>query len=750
MKSFFEYRLRILIAVVLLAIWSILFVWTIKNPDTQTTSLWLTLQWVTDFKMWLDVAGGVKLTYKIDYSKYRELYANQEQFNSMKNLAEQIVINNIDNRISKLWVSDYNAYTQELNGQDYVIVEIGWVSDINEAKNIIGKTVELEFKLENKQENTAEGRAQRKKIAQDLLSKALTNPEAFSTLSIGREWDDIYYQDLSGVSLSQLPLIYTTNKEIIKNMPLNSINPTMLEGIFSIQQSQNAKQELEDIPLMWHTIVKMLDRKTVPITWLSAQIIVSKAQELWFTTESEIRVWSISIASWEMLYDSQSSSLLYNNWWVFNDEEAWDVEVYMIPLPVLIGVSEDEAQKRQFALKQKQSELIDALNKNTLPSMSGVNLIYSGWINTSQLQTQISWVMLNTMWVLVYNQPSWVYIVKTRIAKKATDVAYWLVTVLWLPQNRQQEFKNALKEDTLYFVQHIFVRDRTSWIAAKDTQTNKILNGSFFSIAKVEQDNVGRPAVGIEFNEEWKKIFCDISTNNIGQQMAIFVWGIMTTNAVIQDKLCAGQALITSPNYTSADAKKLVDSLNDGAMPVPLILHQEEKVSPLVWEYALNWALRAGIVSMIILFIMMMYLYGLRHAYISSAVLAAYLIVTFGFIKISGYALSLSGIAAIILSIGMAIDACILIFERYKEESNTNQSHQTMVVSSVNKSRSAILDGNLSTGIIWLLLSLIGMNIFKWFWSMMVINMLLILLINVPLTTHLMLLWLRPTSSSKK
>jgi preprotein translocase subunit SecD len=95
----------------------------------------------------MDIAGGVRLTYKIDFSKYKEIYTNEQEFVTVTRRAQDIILRNIDARISSLGVSDYNSYIQSLNDGSYVVVEIGGVSDLDEAKEIIGKTVELEFKL---------------------------------------------------------------------------------------------------------------------------------------------------------------------------------------------------------------------------------------------------------------------------------------------------------------------------------------------------------------------------------------------------------------------------------------------------------------------------------------------------------------------------------------------------------------------------------------------------------------------------
>jgi preprotein translocase subunit SecD len=117
-------RAGLLLGLFLISLLFVLFRGKTTNSSTGVSQPTLGLNGITNFKLGLDIAGGVKLTYKIDYSKYREIYTDQMSFDSMKKVIEGIVLQNIDERISKLGVSDYSAYAQNLNGEEYIIVEI--------------------------------------------------------------------------------------------------------------------------------------------------------------------------------------------------------------------------------------------------------------------------------------------------------------------------------------------------------------------------------------------------------------------------------------------------------------------------------------------------------------------------------------------------------------------------------------------------------------------------------------------------
>lgn len=102
----------------------IFFVGRNYNPETGTRNFIFTTNGLSHFRKGLDVSGGTKLVYKISYDKYEKIYTDATEFNALKKTIENIIMKNIDNRISKLGVSDYKAYVQNMDNQHYIVVEI--------------------------------------------------------------------------------------------------------------------------------------------------------------------------------------------------------------------------------------------------------------------------------------------------------------------------------------------------------------------------------------------------------------------------------------------------------------------------------------------------------------------------------------------------------------------------------------------------------------------------------------------------
>ncbi|USN54722.1 MAG: protein translocase subunit SecD [Candidatus Peribacteria bacterium] len=271
------------------------------------------------------------------------------------------------------------------------------------------------------------------------------------------------------------------------------------------------------------------------------------------------------------------------------------------------------------------------------------------------------------------------------------------------------------------------------WVTAQDPKTQEILNGAYFKYANVQQSQTGQPVVIINFDDKGKEIFCNITEEIVGKQLAIFVGGQLVTAPVIREKICGGSAQIDG-QFDMQGAKQLVDNLNEGALPAPLILAHEEKVSPTLGEQALVGAFWAAVVGLVLIGVFMFSMYGWRQGLVAMCTLFAFLIILFAFVKIVGYALSLSGIAAILLSIGMGVDANVLIYERVREERAEGKSIATAIEDGYQRSLSAIRDGNLTTFMIALLLFFMGTNVFKGFGTMMMVNIILTLVVIVPFT----------------
>ena len=139
-------------------------------------------------------------------------------------------------------------------------------------------------------------------------------------------------------------------------------------------------------------------------------------------------------------------------------------------------------------------------------------------------------------------------------------------------------------------------------------------------------------------------------------------------------------------------------------------------------------------------------MYGVGKAMVGFISLVVFLIVLLAFVKITWYALSLSGIAAIILTIGMGVDSSILIFERLQEEMSRGLKMVPAILTAYERSWAPILDGNVATWLIGFVMALVGSDIFQGFGFMMAINNLLLLLFTVPLTKYLLLWWAEKTN----
>ncbi len=213
---------------------------------------------------------------------------------------------------------------------------------------------------------------------------------------------------------------------------------------------------------------------------------------------------------------------------------------------------------------------------------------------------------------------------------------------------------------------------------------------------------VSEPGVLLYFNDEGKKIFADITTRNVGKQFAIFLDDVVISAPVIQVPITDGVASITG-NFQLAEAKALAGRLNEGALPAPITLIGQQSVDASLGADSLKKGLFAGAMGLLATMIYIMFYYrffGLVAA-ISLVVYAATLVTLFKLSTLMPAGLSitltLSGIAGFILSIGMAIDANILIFERIREERRRGKTLKTAVAVGFERAWSSIRDGNVST-----------------------------------------------------
>jgi preprotein translocase subunit SecD len=218
----------------------------------------------------------------------------------------------------------------------------------------------------------------------------------------------------------------------------------------------------------------------------------------------------------------------------------------------------------------------------------------------------------------------------------------------------------------------------------------------------------GSPEVSIEFTDEGTKKFSDTTTRLVGKQLAIFLDDLPITAPVVQTAITDGRAVITG-TFTKDAAQSLALQLNAGALPVPVSVVERRTVEATLGAESVAKSIRAGIVGLSMVAIFMFLQYG-KLGLIADGALLLYGLLSFGVFRLLGITLTLPGIAGFILSIGMAVDSNILIFERYKEERRAGKPWFIAIEQAFGKAWDSIRDANITT----IITSLILFNPTNW------------------------------------
>ena len=230
------------------------------------------------------------------------------------------------------------------------------------------------------------------------------------------------------------------------------------------------------------------------------------------------------------------------------------------------------------------------------------------------------------------------------------------------------------------------------------------------------------PQVILNFNADGAKLFEKITSENVGKQLAIFLDGQPISAPVIQEAIPGGQATITG-QFTATEARDLVRNINFGALPVPIVLQSSSAVGPTLGAAAITSGIIAGILGFIGIAVFMIAWYRLPGL-ISVIALAEYLAFMLAVIKVIPVTLTASGIVALIITLGMAVDANVLIFERTKEELREGKNPREAVHIGFARAWTAIRDGHLTMIISGIILFWLGTSIVQGFALVFVLGVL--------------------------
>ncbi|MBU0668363.1 peptidylprolyl isomerase, partial [Patescibacteria group bacterium] len=663
--------------------------------ETQKEWLPITPQAVLNSRinLGLDLQGGAQLDYKIDMRKVPE--------NEKKVIVDGI-LNVINRRVNSLGVAEPNIYTSDIGDEKHLIVELAGIKDLEKAKQIVGKTIQLEFKEQSGAQQDDPARVEEVKgKAQTLLDKAL----AGSDLSVlGREEQQASPEKVGFYEETE----FKYKDEVDSNLAVE---------LFNLEQEQ--------------TLDHLIDNSNNMTIDSSGQIVPGpKGFHILQTTEKQDTKRTI---------DTPRSVKVSHILIAHKDAQKAGSGITR---------SKDEA-------KQIAQEVIDKLNAGG--NFAALAKEYSDDAGSAEKEGELDKPVSKDEGTYVKEfetaAVSFQKVGEISSAPVESPFGYHIL--------KSDEINEAKSETTVQpQIKYIDVY----YSAAPDPWQETGLNGQNFVRADVEFTPTLQPYVSIVFDDEGAKKFEDLTRKNINRPIAIFVGGQLISAPNVNEVIAGGRAQITG-RFTVDEANNLARDLNTGAIPAPITLAGQYSIGATLGHDALQKSLYAGVLGFLILALFMILYYRLPGILATialaiysasllflvkvamditwalgisvvlfvylllrilknresgaektiTAILACFILFFATFILNSPIVLTLAGIAGIILSIGMAVDANILIFERIKEELRDGRQLNAAIEVGFDRAWSSIRDSNFSSLITCAILFYFGSSIIQGF-----------------------------------
>ncbi|HEY8496325.1 MAG TPA: protein translocase subunit SecD [Limnochordales bacterium] len=243
--------------------------------------------------------------------------------------------------------------------------------------------------------------------------------------------------------------------------------------------------------------------------------------------------------------------------------------------------------------------------------------------------------------------------------------------------------------------QAVEVIGRTAQLEIQDPFGRTVLTGADLQDARLGVDRFGRPAVDVEFTPEGAARFAQLTTLYVGQPIPHLLDGELLVAPVVQEPITSGQGQITG-NFTHEEARNLAVLLKAGSLPVPLEVVEMRNVGPTLGQESIDRSLRAGIAGLVLVVLYMIMFYRLPGL-LADLALGVYILLVLALLAGLHATLTLPGIAGLILSVGMAVDANVIIYERIKEELRAGKRIRAAIRAGFHRAFAAILDANVTT-----------------------------------------------------
>lgn len=282
--------------------------------------------------------------------------------------------------------------------------------------------------------------------------------------------------------------------------------------------------------------------------------------------------------------------------------------------------------------------------------------------------------------------------------------------------DKKTEANEEGEEEEQVRASHILVRTQSEEPSESmfPNFVNTGLSGQQLERAEVAfNPNTGIPEVSLEFDDEGKQLFGEITERNVGKLVAIYLDGSPISIPRVNEPIKEGRAVI-SGEFTINEAKELARRLNAGALPVPITLMSQQNIGPTLGEVSVQKSIFAGLLGLVIVMLFMIIYYRLPGV-LSAIALVMYSLIVLAIFKLWPVVLTLAGVAGFILSVGMAIDANVLIFERVREELRSGKPLLSAVEDGFKRAWLSIRDSNVSSLITCIILAWFGTSLIRGF-----------------------------------
>ncbi len=494
-----------------------------------------------------------------------------------------------------------------------------------------------------------------------------------------------------------------------------------------------------NMPFSWNEYRLWLDLQG----WveLDYKIDLSQVQnEEWYNLQKEK-----SIIEWlKSIVDKRIESLKINDS-VITTATYWNEKHIIVQIPLKWSNKEEndanikrakdaiwkvmkiEFKEQRKEITQKDLEERKTLADNFLKEVKSSE--YNFWVNSTIFKDNNENI---NIWSLTWTTET----LKNYFNLDTTNLKTWVynevLTWTWLSSIWISNWELTTTQDKWYWIidvksnswslidfNYAFVSWQPSeWMPAKDSKW-RILNEKNFISSAVQYNQAFQPMIELTFNNEWAEVFWELTKRLKWSPIAIFVWWDLLTSPTVNDTILTWKAVITW-SYTPKEAVKLSNDINTWVVPAPIYLTSERTIDSKLWANSLIQLINAWIwwfIAIIIFLVLIYRVWGLL-AWIS---LFIYITLMLAIIKLFSIVLTLAWIAWFILSVWMAIDANVLIFERLKEALSEWKKTSEAIKEWFDKSFSAIWDSNITWIIVSIILFIFGINMIKWFWLMVLI-----------------------------